>query len=415
MRVRRRACGEEGRAEHGTAHGADLVVGVVAARTGRLASLGDPLAFAVSLVEPRLTRITNGHRTHAVRLVCRDSRSTAEGARRAVRELVADEGARIVLTLAGTQVLPAAADACEEAGVPCVSSTFPWQVYYYGRGASDVAPFRWTYHFCWGLDAIAATFADLWELAGGPGRTVGCLWNDGPQGGWSRDTERGFAGTARARGHHLVDPAAYSEPAADLSGHVAAFEAAGTDIVTSAATGRDLALFRATAVERGSTPRLITCSRWLAYPPSATSGDRQRPAQANVATLVYWTPSHPYRSSLDGMTAAQLAEAYEQATGRQWLQPLGPAYALFEVAAYALRTAEDPTDPAAVAAAVGRTRLETVAGTLDWTAGPVPNVATVPLAGGQWQPGRRHDYELAVLTNPHVDGLVADADLMPLR
>ncbi|WP_368396619.1 hypothetical protein [Streptomyces sclerotialus] len=67
----------------------------------------------------------------------------------------------------------------------------------------DDAPFRWTYHFCWGLDAIA----DLWE------GTVGCLWNDGPQGNWSRCERRCFAPAARARGHRLVDPHGYREPA----------------------------------------------------------------------------------------------------------------------------------------------------------------------------------------------------------
>ncbi|MFJ8693338.1 ABC transporter substrate-binding protein [Streptomyces roseolilacinus] len=390
-----------------------LTVGVVVARTGRLASLGDPLAFVLDLLRPRLDSVRNGGRRHPLRLVARDSRSTAEGAREAVRELTADEDARIVLTLAGTQVLPAVADACEEAGVPCLSSAFPWQVYYFGRGADEGRPFAWTYHFCWGLDDIAETFADLWERAAGPGRTVGCLWNDGPQGTWSRHGERGFAPVARARGHRLVDPGGYREPAESLDGHVAAFEEAGADIVTSAATARDLGLFRELAAERGRTPRLITCSRWLAYPPTTTGGG-DRPAQDRVATLAYWTPSHPYRSSLDGTRAADLAEAYERATGRQWLQPLGLAYALFEVAHHALATADDPTEPASLAAAVSRTRLETVAGPLDWTAGPVPNIATIRLAGGQWQPGARHPYELAVVTGGRVEGLRPSADLLPL-
>ncbi|KUH37936.1 MULTISPECIES: ABC transporter substrate-binding protein [Streptomyces] len=396
--------------------GRELTVGVVVARSGRLAKLGDPLAFALDLLRPLLERegVRNGGRRHPVRLVARDSRSTAEGARQAVRELLAEEDARIVLTLAGTEVLPAVADACERAGVPCLSSTFPWQVYYYGRDAHGRRPFRWTYHFCWGLDDIAETFADLWEHAAGPGRTVGCLWNDGPQGTWSRDAERGFAPVARARGHRLVDPGGYREPADGLDALVDAFRAADADIVTSAATARDLAVFRAAVAGRGGPqPRMITCSRWLAYPPTTTGGG-DRPAQDRVATLVYWTPAHPYRSSLDGMTAAELAEAYEQGTGGQWLQPLGLAYALFEVARHALATADDPGDPAAVAAAVGRTRLETVAGPLDWTAGPVPNVATIRLAGGQWQPGTRHPYELAVVTNRRVEGLPAAADLLPL-
>ncbi|MGW2418277.1 ABC transporter substrate-binding protein [Streptomyces sp. NPDC001709] len=388
-----------------------VTVGVVVARTGRLAGLGDPLAFAMETVAPKLRPVGGGALRHPVRVVARDSCSTATGGREAVRALVDEEDARIVLTLAGTEVLPAVADACEEAGVPCVSSTFPWQVYYYGRGASDACGFRWTYHFCWGLDDIAETFADLWERVGGGRRSVGCLWNDGPQGTWSRDPDRGFAPAASARGHRLVDPGGYREQSADFAGHLAVFRAADVDIVTSAATGRDLALFRAAAAEHGRPPRLITCSRWLAYPPT-TRARGTRPAHAGVATLVYWTPSHPYRSSIDGTTAAELAEAYEQRTGRQWLQPLGLAYALFEVAWHALRTAADPTDRAALAEAIAGTRLDTIAGPLDWTAGPVPSVATIRLAGGQWQPGRRHDYELAVVTDGRRTGVTARADLL---
>jgi branched-chain amino acid transport system substrate-binding protein len=372
-------------------------VGVVVARTGRLARLGDPLAYVMDLLGPALRE--------RVRLVGRDSGSTAEGARRAVRELVEAERARIVVTLAGTEVLPAVADACEEAGVPCLSSTFPWQVYYYG-GARR----RWTYHFCWGLDDIAETFADLWEAAGGAGRTVGCLWNDGPQGTWSRHGRHGFLPAARARGHRLVDPAGYREPAAALDAHAAAFGEAGVDVVTSAATGADLGVFRRAAAARGLRLRLITCSRWLAYPPAVTAPAAEAP-QADVATLVYWTPDHPYRSSLDGTSAAELAEQYERATGGQWLQPLGLAYALVEVAAHALDTAGDPTAPESVAAALGATRLETMAGPLDWTSGPEPHIATVRLAGGQWQRGRRHPYELVVVDRRGVDGLPVGGEL----
>jgi branched-chain amino acid transport system substrate-binding protein len=387
-----------------------LTVGVAVARSGRLASLGDPLDFVLNRLAPKLAE--RGPCGYPVRLVSRDTRSCAEGARQAVEELIQQEDAAIVVTLAGTEVLPAVADACEAAGVPCLSSTFPWQVYYYGRGADDDRPFHWTYHFCWGLDDIAGVFADLWEHVDGSGpvKPVGCLWNDGPQGMWSRHPERGFAPAARARGHRLVEPEPYREPATTLDAHVRAFREAGTDIVTSAATGSDLALFRARAAEEGWQPRLITCSRWLAYPPSVTRGG-DLPAQAGVGTLAYWTPAHPYRSSIDGTTAGELADAYEQTTGRQSLQPLGLAYALLEVASHVLTTADDPTDRRSVAATLGKTRLDTMAGPLDWTRGPVPNIATVALAGGQWQPGTRHDYELTIVTPGRVEGLSATGDL----
>lgn len=385
-----------------------LTIGVVAPRSGRLAKLGDPLLFAMDLIRQKLPRIHNGGRSYDLRLVSRDSHSDAKGARRATEELIREDRADVIVTLAGTQVLPEVADTCEALGIPCVSSTFPWQVYHFGRGGTWQKPFRWTYHFCWGLDDIAAVFAEMWESQG-PRQKVGCLWNDGTQGEWLRDSELGFLPVATARGHVLVDPGGYNEATVDFQDHITSFLAEGVDTITSAATGADLALFRRQAAERGLHPRLITCSRWLTYPVGAVEADD--PAQAKVATLVYWTPRHPYRSSLDSMTAAELATAYEQATGNQWLQPLGLAYALFEVAAHALSAADDPEDREAVAAAIGRTRLDTMAGPLDWTAGPVPNVATVRLVGGQWKRGQRHPYELAVVANSQWPGLSLDGSL----
>ncbi|PRX95404.1 ABC transporter substrate-binding protein [Allonocardiopsis opalescens] len=393
----------------GTAGGRELCVGAVVPRTGRLSQLGDPLSYVLDRLAPRLTAVVNGGRRYAVRLAVRDSRSEPEAARRAVRELVEADGVRVVVTMAGTKVLPAVADACEEIGVACVSTTFPWQAYVYGRGADPEHPFTWTYHFAWGLDDIAAVFAEMWERLG-PARTVGCLWNDDVQGALLRHPEYGFAPAAEARGHKLVEAGGYREPAADLRAHVDRFRAAGADVVTSASTAADLALFWRQAREGGLRPRLLTCSRWLAYPRGAAA---EALDDAGVATLVYWTPRHPFRSSLEDFGAAELADDYEQRTGKQWLQPLGLAYALIEVAVHALSTAADPTDRRSVADAVGRTDLETMAGRLDWTSGPTPNVALVPLVGGQWLRGGRHPHELAVVTNTRLPELAVEAELTP--
>jgi branched-chain amino acid transport system substrate-binding protein len=391
-----------------------LCIGVVVPRTGRLAPLGEPLSFVVDRLAPRLTRL----RGHDLRLAVRDSRSEPATARDAARALVEEERAGVVVTMAGTQVLPAVADACEALGVPCVSTTFPWQAYGYARGGDPLRAFRWTYHFAWGLDDIAGVFADLWERLpgdGGAAHTVGCLWNDDLQGTLLRHEEFGFAPAARARGHRLVDPGAYREPATDLSGHVTRLCEAGADIVTSAATATDLALFHRQAREAGARPRLITCSRWLTYPHTATARDRQvhdELADARIATLVYWSPGHPHRSGLDGTTCAELADAYQESTGRPWLQPLGLAHALLETAHHALATAPDPTDRAAVADTLAKTRLDTVAGTVDFTAGPTPSTAVLPLAGGQWHPGP-HGPRLAIVTNTRTPDVPVTADLVP--
>jgi branched-chain amino acid transport system substrate-binding protein len=377
-----------------------LCIGVVAPLTGRLAPLGQPLSYVLRVLAPRLRNIRNGTRRYGVSVAVRDSRSDPEVARQAVRDLVAVDRAHVVLTMAGTRVLPAVADACEESRVVCVSTTFPWQAYIHTRGAHPGHRFRWTYHFAWGLDDIATVFAHMWEGSNGP-RSVGCLWNDDLQGSLLRHETYGFAPVASARGHTLVDLGTYREPAHDFHPQVDRLREHGADLVTSAATAADLALFHRQARQAGLRPRLITCSRWLTYPHTHTTSApdiHTELADARVATLVYWSPDHPYRSSLDGTTCADLAHAYQQATGALWLQPLGLAHALLETAHHALTTADDPTDRAAVAQALAGTTLSTIAGTLDWTRGPTPNTALLPLVGGQWHPSPQGP-RLAIVTN----------------
>ncbi|MFD8522248.1 ABC transporter substrate-binding protein [Streptomyces capillispiralis] len=393
-----------------------LCVGVVAPLTGRLAPLGAPLSYVLRRLAPRLAYVRNGGRRHDVAVVVRDSRSDPAAARQAVRDLADTDGANVVLTMAGTRVLPAVTDACEEAGVPCVSTTFPWQAYVHTRGAGPGHRFRWTYHFAWGLDDIAAVFADLWERVDGRG-PVGCLWNDDLQGGLLRHDRYGFAPVTSPRGHALADLGAYREPADSFHAQVGRMREHGADLVTSAATATDLALFHRQAREAGLRPRLITCSRWLTYPHTHTTPALDvhgELADAGVATLVYWSPGHPYRSSLDGTTCAELAHAYQQDTGAAWLQPLGLAHALLETAHHALATAGDPTDRASVAQTLAGTRLDTIAGRLDWTRGPTPNTALLPLVGGQWHHGTEGP-RLAVVSNRAHPQVPLTGELTPAR
>lgn len=368
-----------------------IKIGVVLGRTGRLA----PLAAPVEFVGARFGR------RPGVQVVLADSRSTAAGARAATEALARRDRVHLILSLGGTATLPAVAGTCEQLGVPCVSTVLPWQVYL--RQHPAPAP-GWAFHFGWGLDDIAAVFAELWHLAAGA-CVAGCLWNDGVPGTALRDPACGFVPAATAPGHQLLDLGAYAEPATDLGPHVAALRAGRADVVTSAATAGDLALFLRHAAGQGLIPRLVTCSRWLSYP-----FDVNRYGLDRVATAVSWTPRHQHCSSVDGTTAAELAEAYQQATGRPWLPPLGLAHALFEVALGALATAGDPTDGPAVAAALRTMRLPTMAGVLDWTAGPAPAVATIPLAGGQWRTG--NPPRLVVVTSTRVPALAPDGELV---
>ena len=119
----------------------------------------------------------------------------------------------------------------------------------------------------------------------------------------------------------------------------------------------------------------------------------------NISTEVWWTPSHPFSSSLTGQSAAELAGAYTGATGKQWTQPIGFTHALFEVAIDALQRA-DERSPEAIRDAIASTELDSVVGNINFSNGPVPNVAKTPLVGGQWRKGSgQYPYEMVITSN----------------
>jgi branched-chain amino acid transport system substrate-binding protein len=121
----------------------------------------------------------------------------------------------------------------------------------------------------------------------------------------------------------------------------------------------------------------------------------------NLTTEVWWTPTFPFKSSLSGQSASELATAYTQATGKQWTQPIGFVHSLFEVAADIIKRSADAQDSAANLDALIKTNLQTIVGPIAWDKGPVKNVAKTPLVSGQWRLASSgpYKYDLIIVAN----------------
>jgi len=132
----------------------------------------------------------------------------------------------------------------------------------------------------------------------------------------------------------------------------------------------------------------------------------------NISSEVSWSTRYPFSSSLTHQTPAQLAAAYHAATKQQWIPHLGFAHALFEVAAAALTKARALSRPG-IAAAIATLRANTIAGPLNWNSGPVKNVATTPLVGGQWRKAVG-TYELVIVANKHHPSIPAAGHMEPI-
>jgi len=140
----------------------------------------------------------------------------------------------------------------------------------------------------------------------------------------------------------------------------------------------------------------------------------------NLSTEVWWTPTYPFKSSLTGISAADLAKGYEQASGKQWTQHIGFGHALFEVAVDALKRSADPTKSAAIVGAISKTNLPTIVGPIVFGSDKLPpfarrNVAKTPLVGGQWRLGDDGKHRIIVVDNQTAPEVPLGGEMQALR
>ena len=122
----------------------------------------------------------------------------------------------------------------------------------------------------------------------------------------------------------------------------------------------------------------------------------------NISSAAYWHKDFPYKSILTGLTGAQLVTGYEAAANKQWNQQMGASMSLLDVGFEALKASANPKDKASVAAALSKLKITTMVGNIDFTKGPVPNVATAPLIGTQWvkaPAGAKYKYDYVITEN----------------
>jgi branched-chain amino acid transport system substrate-binding protein len=204
-----------------------------------------------------------------------------------------------------------------------------------------------------------------------------------------------------AAGFSLTDPGRYQNLSDDFTAQVNAFKAADAEIVTGVVIPPDFTTFWNQARQQGFRPKAATVAKATLFPQSVeTLGD----AGHNLSSEVWWSASHPFKSSVTGQSSAEIATDFTAKTGRPWTQPIGFVHSLFEVAANVMGRVSDPTDAEAIAAAVAATDMTTIVGKVAWNGLGLPpfavkNVCKTPLVGGQWRLKEGGGYDLIITDN----------------
>lgn len=393
--------------------GRPIKIGYVSPQTGAIAAFGEADGFVLEQVQAALADgLTVAGVVHPVEILSKDSQSDPVRAGEAAGELILDDEIDLMVVASTPETTNPVADQCEINGIPCISTVAPWQPWFFGRAGDPAVGFTWTYHYFWGLEGLIPQFIALWDQLE-TNKIVGGLFpNDGDGNAWG-DTELGFPPALAAAGYEIVDPGHYENLSDSFSAHLTAFQDAGAQIVTGVPIPPDFGTFWTQAAQQGFTPVAATIGKAILYPANveALDGDSGN----GLTSEVWWSPQHPFSSSLTGQSAADLTDAYTSASGRQWTQVVGFAHSLFEVAADVLTRTQDIDDREAVLAALAGTSLQTIVGPVDWTgAGPVPNVSTTPLVGGQWQLGGDFKYDLVIVDNSQFGDVPTTGEIAPL-
>jgi branched-chain amino acid transport system substrate-binding protein len=382
------------------AQNAAIKLGYVSPQTGPLAAFGEADSFVIdAFLSVAKAKGLN------YEIVVKDSQSNPNRAAEVAKQLIVDDEVNLVLVASTPETTNPVATTCEAEGMPCISTVAPWQPWFIGQQGNpgDPAswkPFDYAYHFFWGLEDVIAVFTNMWAQVETNRKVGGLFPNDGDGNAWG-DKVVGFPPVLEKMGYSLNDPGRYQNMTDDFSAQINAFKAGQCEIITGVVIPPDFTTFWNQAKQQGFVPKVASIGKALLFPQAV---EALGTAGHNLSSEVWWSPSHPFKSSLTGESSAEVAAAFTKATGRPWTQPIGFAHALFELAVDALSRAEDPTDGDAVAAAIAATKLDTLVGNVAWGGAGLPpfaakNVAKTPLVGGQWRLKDGGGYDLVITDN----------------
>ena len=389
-------------------------IGFTAPLTGPLAGFGEANDFIVKAVnELAKDGIMLGDKSYKVEIIQKDVESSSDTAASRAGELILDDKVDLMLAIATPEMINPVADQCEANGVPCLSTLAPWQPYFLGRGGDPAKGFDWTYHFFWGAEQLVGVFVDMWNTID-TNKKVGLLCPNDPDGNALASADTGYPAGAKAAGYTVVDPGRFETGTADFSSMIGQFKNESVEIVVGIPIPPDFATFWTQANQQGFQPKLITMAKAVLFSSAVEAlGD----IGDGLASEIWWTPNHPFSSSLTGDKAKDLSDQYEQSTGKQWTQFVGFVHALFEVCFDVLARAGS-TDKQKIADAAAATKLDTIVGPIQYGSKGAPkNVSPTSLVGGQWQKtnGGKFPFELYVTNNSLSPEIPVNGTLKPLR
>ncbi len=295
-------------------------------------------------------------------------------------------------------VAPTAAN-CERYKVPCVSTMNPVEMWLPG------GPFHWSFDPSFSVKDFTASFVQMWPDVQ-TNNVVGLLAQNDVDGMAWADASNAVL---KPMGYTIVDLGRFPIGSPDYTAFISGWKKEKVEIIFANMAPPDFATLWRQCFREGFIPKICTVGRATSYPSAveALGGD----LGLGTSSEAPWHPNWPFKSSLTGESARELANAWESFSGKQWSAPLGGALSGYEVVADALRRAKT-LDKEKIRRAIADTKIETVQGPVKFGE---DNAAVVPSAGLQWAKGDKWKYKCVLVANGNYKMIPTEGKLRSIR
>jgi branched-chain amino acid transport system substrate-binding protein len=391
-----------------------IKVGFISPRTGPLAAFGETDPYVLEVSRKALSKgLTIGAKQYTIEILDRDTQSDPARAGQLAKELINGSGIDFMLTTSTPETVNPVSDACEAAGVPCLSTVMPWEAWYFGRGAKpgEPSPFKWTYHFSFGVKNFFDCYVSQWHEIP-TNKKVGALYPNDADGNAIRAN---LIPLLEKAGFTVVDPGGYQDGTSDYSAQIAKFKAEQCEILNSFPIPPDFATFWRQSAQQGYT-KIVKIAQPAKTGLFPSTVDALGSLGNKMGSACYWHKDFPYKSSLTGLGGHELADGYERESGKQWTQQLGASLSLLDAGVAALKSSGNPKSKAAVQKALAGLKTVTIVGKVDFTSGPFPNVSPTSIIGTQWiksKPGSKFEYDYVITEHANDPKVPVTAKLQP--
>lgn len=380
-----------------------ILIGHPTPATGPIAAFGETSQWADKLATKEINKdggifIKDLGKKLPIKVKSADTESNPTKAAEVATKLILQDKIDLMVVLHTPDTVNPVGAVCERYKIPCISSVAPIEPWLTG------GPYNWTFHYFWGLGDIITVFTGMWnEFAPKTNKVVGGFWPNDPDGAvWAQEFSKKLA----AMGYKVIDVGRFPYGMQDFSSFISTWKKEKVEILTGVPIPPDWATAWRQCHQQGFIPKIATIGKAILFPAAVQAIGGNLPN--GLTSEIWWTPMHPFTSSMGGYSCMQLGELWLTDTGRQWTQPLGFDWAAFEIAADALKRAGS-LDKKKIRNALAQTDLNTIVGPIKFNE---KNFALTPLVGGQWVKGAKWPWDLQITYNKEHPSIPTTANMV---